>query len=227
MYQRPLFREASLQDVWGSRKVIPIPTLTPVQPNQKRRARSEPAASRRTPRASGSSSVDRRAADLQQTLDFHGAPANAGTLGTQVEAVIYCDAKVAVPAHRAMAVAVDASMVLIGMGLILAVFFLSGGDIVLSKNNVPFLLGAALGVALFYKSLWYMANADTPGLHFAGLRLVDFDGRAPRREQRRLRQMAGVLSLVSVGLGLIWALVDEEGLTWHDHISKTFPTADR
>ena len=26
------------------------------------------------------------------------------------------------------------------------------------------------------------------------------------------------------GLGLVWALVDEENLTWHDHISKTFPT---
>jgi hypothetical protein len=23
---------------------------------------------------------------------------------------------------------------------------------------------------------------------------------------------------------LVWALVDEESLTWHDHISKTFPT---
>jgi hypothetical protein len=23
---------------------------------------------------------------------------------------------------------------------------------------------------------------------------------------------------------LFWALVDEENLTWHDHISKTFPT---
>jgi hypothetical protein len=22
----------------------------------------------------------------------------------------------------------------------------------------------------------------------------------------------------------VWALVDEESLTWHDHISKTFPT---
>jgi len=33
------------------------------------------------------------------------------------------------------------------------------------------------------------------------------------------------LSLCSLGLGLVWALVDEESLTWHDHISKTFPTA--
>jgi hypothetical protein len=39
-----------------------------------------------------------------------------------------------------------------------------------------------------------------------------------------MRQLASVLSLISAGLGLVWALVDEENLTWHDHISKTFPT---
>jgi hypothetical protein len=39
-----------------------------------------------------------------------------------------------------------------------------------------------------------------------------------------MRQLAGLLSVVSAGLGLVWALVDEENLTWHDHISKTFPT---
>jgi hypothetical protein len=25
-------------------------------------------------------------------------------------------------------------------------------------------------------------------------------------------------------LGIVWALLDEEHLTWHDHISKVFPT---
>jgi hypothetical protein len=35
---------------------------------------------------------------------------------------------------------------------------------------------------------------------------------------------SGFLSLAAGGLGLLWALVDEETLTWHDHISKTFPT---
>jgi len=35
---------------------------------------------------------------------------------------------------------------------------------------------------------------------------------------------AACLSLCSAGLGLIWSLADEEGLTWHDHMSKTFPT---
>jgi len=76
------------------------------------------------------------------------------------------------------------SMVLIGLGLFLRIFFLSGGDIVLSKPNAPFLLGTVLGIAFVYRLLWYMANSDTPGMRLAGLRLVNFDGRAPGREQR-------------------------------------------
>jgi len=160
-------------------------------------------------------------------LDFHGTSANPQALRTRVEGLIYCDAPVALPTHRVMAVAADASMMLTGLGLFLAIFFLSGGDIVLSRQNAPCLLGATAGIAFFYRLLWYLAGGDTPGMRFAGLRLVNFDGNAPSREQRGLRQAAGVLSLLSVGLGLVWALVDEENLTWHDHISKTFPTADR
>jgi len=53
---------------------------------------------------------------------------------------------------------------------------------------------------------------------------INFDGKTPDRDQRLLRLGASVLSLASVGLGLMWALVDEEHLTWHDHISKTFPS---
>jgi len=80
-------------------------------------------------------------------------------------------------------------------------------------------------VAFLYRLLWCLGNGDTPGMRFAGLRLVNFDGRPPDRDQRLLRLGASVLSLASAGLGLVWALVDEESLTWHDHISKTFPTA--
>jgi hypothetical protein len=32
--------------------------------------------------------------------------------------------------------------------------------------------------------------------------------------------------LIAGGLGIVWILVDEEQLAWHDHISKTFPTPD-
>jgi len=127
--------------------------------------------------------------------------------------------------HRMMAAAVDGSMIAIAVGLFLMIFYLSGGRIVFSKQTM--LLAAAVigSVSLVYRLLWCLGNGDTPGMHFAGLRLVNFDGRAPQREQRLYRLAASVLSIASAGLGLVWALVDEESLTWHDHISKTFPSA--
>ncbi len=144
--------------------------------------------------------------------------------GTEVHAVIYCDASVASPAHRMIAAAFDTSMVLIAVGLFLAIFFLSGGMLMLSKQNAPFLMAVAALLTLFYRFLWVLGNGETPGMRFAGLRLLNFDGRSPDRDQRAFRQVASLLSFLSAGLGLVWALVDEESLTWHDHISKTFPT---
>jgi len=165
----------------------------------------------------------RRGADSQQSLDFRGA-AGSSRSGTQVEAVIYCDAPVALPVHRLTAAAVDGGLILIAMALFTAIFYLSGGHIVVTKQTAPLLAGVMAAVSLFYRLLWCLADGDTPGMRFAGLRLVNFDGCRPDRDQRGVRQAAYLLSLLSAGLGLVWALVDEENLTWHDHISKTFPT---
>jgi uncharacterized RDD family membrane protein YckC len=217
-YQPSLFRDAS-----GAPKVIPILTLTPIrQRGREEREESAQSAKAARPRTRETS---RRATDTstgpaaQQALDFYGR-----TKLPEMEAVIYCDAPVALPAHRLIAAAFDASMVLIAVGVFPAVFSIAGGDVALTKDNVPFFVGVLTVLALFYRFLWCVANGDTPGMRFAGLKLVDFDGRVPDREQRGRRQLASFLSLVSAGLGLVWALVDEESLTWHDHISKTFPT---
>jgi uncharacterized RDD family membrane protein YckC len=166
----------------------------------------------------------RRVADSQQSLDFRAGAAHDHSLGMEVEAVIYCDAPVALPVHRLMAAVADASMVAIALGLFLAVFSLSGGRIVFTKASALLFLGVAAAVAFLYRLLWCLGDGDTPGMHLVGLRLVDFDGRRPARDQRIVRLAASILSLASAGLGLLWALVDEENLTWHDHISKTFPT---
>jgi uncharacterized RDD family membrane protein YckC len=143
-----------------------------------------------------------------------------------MDAGIYCDAPVASPSHRIIAATVDAGLIMAALGVVMAIFLFTGGgsDVALSRANVPLLLGVAVVLALFYRTLWCLADGDTPGMRFAGLKLVDFDGHPPDREQRGLRQLASLLSIVSAGLGLVWALVDEENLAWHDHISKTFPT---
>lgn len=209
-YQPSLFRDAS-----GGPKVIPIPTLTPVHAPDREPTAKKSAA--RTARSGG-----RRSSEAQQMLDFHAAPAVAAAPATP--AVIYCDAPVALPTHRFLAAAFDLGMISIAVAIFLAIFFVSGGVLAFTRQNAPFFAGVAILVTLFYRALFCLGNGDTPGMRFAGLRLVDFDGRRPDRDQRAIRQLASLLSVLSAGLGLVWALVDEENLTWHDHISKTFPT---
>ncbi len=213
-YQPSLFRDGSRDGSAG--KVIPIPTLTPLHPYNRDAPPRRP--SPRTP----SARVQHRRSDYQQMLGFHEA--SPPEVRVQPGEAIDCDAPVAAPTHRLVATAIDASLILVAVGVFLAIFFLSGGQVALDRKALSFLLGVTAVIALFYRALWCLANGDTPGMRFAGLRLVDFDGRRPDREQRGIRQVASVLSLLSAGLGLVWALVDEENLTWHDHISKTFPT---
>lgn len=230
-YQTSLFR-----DVSNSPKVIPIPTLTPVRPRtnpewaREDRERDDSAQRKRASRPKPAARNASNRPDPQTSLDFYGAHGGQPA-GAALEAVIYCDVPVALPSHRSIAAVFDAAMVLLGVGLFLLVFvavpaiFGIGGDVgSLNAANAMAFLCAAGAIALFYRLLWCIGNGDTPGMRFAGLRLVDFDGRVPDRERRGMRQVAGLLSVISAGLGLVWALVDEENLTWHDHISKTFPT---
>ncbi len=232
-YQTSLFR-----DVSNGPKVIPIPTLTPVRPRtnpewaREDRERDDSAQRKRAsrPKPAARNATNRRS-DSQTSLDFYGAGGGQPTVGAPLETVIFCDVPVALPAHRSIAAVFDAAMVLLGVGLFLlvfvavpAIFGIGGGVGSMNAGNAMVFLCAAGVIALFYRLLWCIGNGDTPGMRFAGLRLVDFDGRVPDRERRGMRQVAGLLSVISAGLGLVWALVDEENLTWHDHISKTFPT---
>ena len=222
-YQPSLFTNGSRDGSTG--KVIPIPTLTPLHPYHRDRTRSA-SQPRLSPRSPASRRPQPRRSDSlhsrsQQSLGFQEPVAE---VRVQPGETIDCDAPVAAPTHRLVASAVDGSLILVGVGIFLAIFFLSGGQVALDRQAMSFIVGVTAVIALFYRALWCLANGDSPGMRFAGLRLVDFDGRRPDREQRGIRQVASLLSLLSAGLGLVWALVDEENLTWHDHISKTFPT---
>ena len=140
------------------------------------------------------------------------------------DGAIYCDAPVAIPAHRAMAAALDGSMILIATAIFGIIFYLAGGQVLFNAKTWPVLVAVVAAFVVLYEILWCMADGDTAGMRWARLTLVDFDGQRPRRKQRFYRLASGILSLLAAGIGLLWALVDEETLTWHDHISKTFPT---
>ncbi len=161
----------------------------------------------------------------QPMLDFlPSASAAPRKLGTTVEAAICCEFPVATLAHRAVAAALDWSMMLIGYALFLGAFYLAGGDFVLTRPNVIAFGTAYVFIAMFYGMTWAFAGTETPGMRWAHLRLSNFDGFPPERHQRFLRCVTGWLSVFAAGIGVLWALADEENLAWHDHISRTFPT---
>jgi uncharacterized RDD family membrane protein YckC len=177
------------------------------------KAASKPAA-RRTPRVAGA----------QGKLDLLPAiPLKPRTLPTTVEAVICCEALPPIPQHRALAAAIDWAMVLIGYGLFLAAFWLGGGVFVLTKPNLLIFGGALLLVGFTYGLFFAIAGTETAGMRCTRLQVITFDGFPPDGGQRLLRFSGSCLSLCTL-LGLLWCLADEEGLTWTDHISRTFPT---
>jgi len=210
-YQPPLFRE--------SPRVIPIqPPAAPASPRHVRARSSQtahvPPQRRRRP-ALGDASP-------QQTFDFP-LPAQAAADGSAA-AVRYCNAPVAVPVHRMIAAALDTSMILTAVGIFLVILHLLPGEIRLNRLTVPNYLVVAAAFTILYKLLWCLAGSDSPGMRWTRLRLLNFDGHEPTQLQRIQRMAGGCLSFSAAGLGLLWALVDEESLAWHDHISKTFPT---
>jgi len=172
----------------------------------------------RKPQPSAPRQRRRKVMPGQQALEFTHRSAKPS------DGVIYCDAPVAIPAHRAMAAALDASIIVMALAVFGIVFHLAGGIFLLNARTAPMFMGAAAGVVIFYRLLWCLANGDTAGQKWTRLRLVNFDGQTPTRAQRFYRTASGFLSLMAGGIGLLWGLVDEETLTWHDHISKTFPT---
>lgn len=78
------------------------------------------------------------------------------------------------------------------------------------------LIGAA------YLALFYALAEGTPGMAFAGISLLTFDGEAPTRAQRFRRLLSLLASVLPMGLGVVWAIFDEDHLCWHDRLSQTY-----
>jgi uncharacterized RDD family membrane protein YckC len=140
------------------------------------------------------------------------------------ESSIICDAPIAPATLRMRAALVDTILVALGCAVAAALFKFLGVQVWVDRHSAPFVLLALAIIPFSYKLLWTFAGRDTIGMRNAGLQLVDFDGNAPSQARRYQRLFGTLLSFLAVGLGLIWVLVDEDGLTWHDHISSTFPT---
>jgi uncharacterized RDD family membrane protein YckC len=162
----------------------------------------------------------KKISESQQRLDFPGIE----EVASPPQSHIPCDAPVAPATMRAEAAFIDGAIMLGPVILGLAIFLYEGGSLVIDKATAPFWSAVLFTIPVLYKLLWSWAGRDSVGMSAMGLRLVDFYGNPPTRELRYQRAMASFISFLAAGIGLVWALVDEDALTWHDHMSSTFPT---
>ncbi|MEI9972449.1 MAG: hypothetical protein WDO73_10590 [Ignavibacteriota bacterium] len=94
--------------------------------------------------------------------------------------MIYCEAPVATPLHRAFAAAIDMTMVMVAFGFFLLTFVLCGGEIIVNRPNL-IVFGCALGlVAATYGIFWTVAGTETVGMRWTHLRLITFRRICPR-----------------------------------------------
>jgi uncharacterized RDD family membrane protein YckC len=86
-------------------------------------------------------------------------------------------------------------------------------------------LGALVGlvsIALFYQMVFSTFADATPGMRYARVSLCTFNNQSPTRAQVLGRLGALLLSVLAMGLGLAWAIFDENHLCWHDRLSQTY-----
>jgi len=112
-----------------------------------------------------------------------------------------------------------------GYALLGTAYWLSGGELPHQKIAIATAVAGLAFLPWFYHYLFLVLCGATPGMNHEGLRLVNFDGRPATVDQRRHRAITVTVSAAPLLVGFLWAVVDEETLTWHDRISETCLTA--
>jgi uncharacterized RDD family membrane protein YckC len=117
----------------------------------------------------------------------------------------------------------------VDFGLVSIVFLTVAILVAVNAAVLPTIREAEIGgglvfaaIAFAYLAISYTLARATPGMKYALISLRTFDGRTPTREQRCRRLGALALSMLPVGLGAVWALFDEQHLSWHDRWSGTY-----
>jgi len=133
-------------------------------------------------------------------------------------------------ARRALAAGVDGVILATALAAFVAIFLRLNPGLIPLRGPLPTLAGALGVIAVLlwaaYEFLFVVYTGSTPGLRAAGLRLAAFDGSPLDRPLRRWRVLASFLSAISAGLGFVWCILDQDGLCWHDRITRTHVQAE-
>jgi uncharacterized RDD family membrane protein YckC len=165
---------------------------------------------------------------LEEMEDAHQETESArfAEFATEREFVLELPLQPAPLSQRMLSTAVDGGLVFTATLVFATTFFLFTEAVPTLRLVLPMLLvGPAFWCA--YQYLFLVMAGATPGMFVAGLELTTFDDGFVDFRTRRWRATATVISCVSLGLGYLWSLVDEDSLTWHDRITRTMVAPER
>jgi uncharacterized RDD family membrane protein YckC len=136
--------------------------------------------------------------------------------------------------RRLLAAALDGGLVLVAL-----VTFTAGFALVTAApaGSVPSLLADQIGIPasclavavalgflyVAYHLLFCSLTQGTPGMRCARIAFCTFSDDSPTRAAMRRRVAALLLSACPLGLGFLWAILDEDRLGWHDRITGIYP----
>jgi uncharacterized RDD family membrane protein YckC len=135
---------------------------------------------------------------------------------------------------RVMASVVDACIIVAAFFVFVAAFAVTLQKLSIAPVNAAtggHISGqlAAIGAAgvlfvfyLIYQVLFFTFSEATPGMRYARIGLCTFSDDNPTRAAMRQRIFAVLLSACPLGIGFLWALLDDDGLGWHDRISRMY-----
>ena len=129
---------------------------------------------------------------------------------------------------RLMSAAVDTIAVLAGFVAFSGAFayiasrFAPGGLHITLQTAAISTAGTIVLLGLLYQYLFFTFSDATLGMRYARIGLCTFSDDNPTREALRRRILAVILSTAPCGLGVIWSLLDEDRLSWHDRISRMY-----
>lgn len=96
---------------------------------------------------------------------------------------------------------------------------LTGGQAI-APGNIGYQLYLLGLIVLFYGWCW-THGGQTLGMSAWKIRVQNQNGNTIGWRRSLLRLACAVLSWLPCGLGYLWILIDSEGKTWHDRLSKT------
>ncbi len=126
--------------------------------------------------------------------------------------------------RRFLAGLVDGLVLLLGAGLFALIFWRAGGHLTPVPPNLAIVALIAVIFVWAYFGLFTALTFSTPGLTWMEIEVRNMEGCPPAPQESLLRAFGYLVSISALMIGFLWALVDSEGLSWHDRISGTFLT---